>query len=473
LAPRPLRAAALDLVPARDPGRGWPAAMTVDAIAAADALKAALRDVPCGAIGVIGRGAGAGSEWLRQMGHDAAVLAGSRRKSAREKSAARPPRRLEVIVGLEWLEYEQQGPEAVRSIGKLLEAEGRLIVIVPNLTHASVRLAILQGRHPFATSRSPRARLFTAEDVERILNEAGFIVTAIERQVDSSDSLKKLAEGVPAAVLDMFAGDADALTTHFALVAQPEGASAAAMLHRRVRALADDSRASARITHRLDDRIAALEVRVQHWAAEMDALADPGVPTHQALAALDARVQQLGTAQGEIAHDAQRALAALERIGEQQAARDAGFHELAERLSARSAELEALVRRIERHRYQRLISRIQQIVGREVPRGAVVAVVSRGDDALLAFGTRKGWHFPQTDAGVYAGHHPADSEEAIAQLERVRRRGARYLLIPRTAFWWLDHYRAFHDHLQRRHTCAFRDDHTCALFALRGGTRTR
>ena len=55
-------------------------------------------------------------------------------------------------------------------------------------------------------------------------------------------------------------------------------------------------------------------------------------------------------------------------------------------------------------------------------------VVSSGDDALVEFPGARARHFPQLDDGMYAGHHPADDEEAIAELERLRERGADYLV---------------------------------------------
>ena len=79
----------------------------------------------------------------------------------------------------------------------------------------------------------------------------------------------------------------------------------------------------------------------------------------------------------------------------------------------------------------------------------MVLVVSRGDDALVNLGAAMRWHFPQPDDGMYAGHHPADDEEAIAELERLRERGADYLVLPATSLWWLEHYEGFRRHLGR------------------------
>ena len=52
--------------------------------------------------------------------------------------------------------------------------------------------------------------------------------------------------------------------------------------------------------------------------------------------------------------------------------------------------------------------------------------------------------------GQYWGAAANDSE-AIACLERLREAGADYIVIAQPAFWWLEHYREFADHLKRRY----------------------
>ena len=99
-----------------------------------------------------------------------------------------------------------------------------------------------------------------------------------------------------------------------------------------------------------------------------------------------------------------------------------------------------------------------------------MAVVSRGDEQLVCFDGRRGWHFPRTEEGFYAGHYPADSREAIAQLEAVRQEGGDFLLLPRTGFWWLDHYDDLRAHLEEHYAEVARDD-TCVLFSLKENGR--
>ena len=69
--------------------------------------------------------------------------------------------------------------------------------------------------------------------------------------------------------------------------------------------------------------------------------------------------------------------------------------------------------------------------------------------------------------GKYDRHRPADSSEAIKRLETMRARGAQYLLLPATAFWWLDQYQKLRDHIGARYPAIVRDTNTCVIFDLR------
>jgi GT2 family glycosyltransferase len=144
---------------------------------------------------------------------------------------------------------------------------------------------------------------------------------------------------------------------------------------------------------------------------------------------------------------------------------------------SRVRELEAHVRELqaaappgriapgERLGYGRSVEIVRSAVQEAVPAGARVLVVSRGDRELLRVDGRSALHFPQGDGGGYAGHHPADSAEAIAELERLRADGAEYLVFPPTARWWLDHYSGFAAHLAEVHRRLPVDG--CEIYELR------
>jgi hypothetical protein len=112
------------------------------------------------------------------------------------------------------------------------------------------------------------------------------------------------------------------------------------------------------------------------------------------------------------------------------------------------------------------IEQVRKEAETHLPRDGKVLVVSRGDPQLLDLGGRDAEHFPQTEAGLYAGHHPATSAEAIKHLEQLRSRGARFLIFPSTSFWWLDHYEDFRHHLESRCGLIAHSEDSCAIFDL-------
>jgi GT2 family glycosyltransferase len=118
--------------------------------------------------------------------------------------------------------------------------------------------------------------------------------------------------------------------------------------------------------------------------------------------------------------------------------------------------------------YDRLRRELQLLVGERVPEGASVLVATKGDGALLRLGRRIGGHFPQGPGGVYSGYHPADSEAAIRHLEELRMGGARYLVVPETMLWWLDHYQGLALHLLRTATVAARAPGVGIIYELSG-----
>jgi hypothetical protein len=59
--------------------------------------------------------------------------------------------------------------------------------------------------------------------------------------------------------------------------------------------------------------------------------------------------------------------------------------------------------------------------------------------------------------GVFAGN-PRDSEEAIAELERLRRTGAAVIAFWCDEFWWLDYYADLRRHLEQRYRRIWEDD---------------
>lgn len=121
--------------------------------------------------------------------------------------------------------------------------------------------------------------------------------------------------------------------------------------------------------------------------------------------------------------------------------------------------------------YEHLIEQVRETADAAIPRNATVLVVSRGDEELLRIGPRRALHFPQDDFGGYAGYHPQDSAAAIELLEDMRARGAQYLVLPRTDFWWLDFYSGLDGHLASNYPL-IASNGECKVFELVTGVQT-
>jgi glycosyltransferase involved in cell wall biosynthesis len=99
----------------------------------------------------------------------------------------------------------------------------------------------------------------------------------------------------------------------------------------------------------------------------------------------------------------------------------------------------------------------REVLGSHVPPDGQVAIVSRGDEELIRCAPGAALHLPRDASGRWAGHHPADAAEAIAEIEAARKGGADYLYVPCTSLWWLDHYDDLRRYLDSRHrllTCS-------------------
>ena len=80
------------------------------------------------------------------------------------------------------------------------------------------------------------------------------------------------------------------------------------------------------------------------------------------------------------------------------------------------------------------------------PESSLIAAADNGDPAVLYYGERKGWHFLEKD-GIYYGD-PNGSAPAIADLRKLREKGAHYVVFTSNTAWWLDLYPEFREYVQ-------------------------
>jgi 4-amino-4-deoxy-L-arabinose transferase-like glycosyltransferase len=75
---------------------------------------------------------------------------------------------------------------------------------------------------------------------------------------------------------------------------------------------------------------------------------------------------------------------------------------------------------------------------------SLIIAATEGDPTVFYYAHRKGWHF--LGDGIYDGN-PVDSAQIIANLEKLRSRGATHLVFYAGTQWWLDYYKEFAEHL--------------------------
>ena len=100
-----------------------------------------------------------------------------------------------------------------------------------------------------------------------------------------------------------------------------------------------------------------------------------------------------------------------------------------------------------------------------VPSGESLILVA--DSMATEFPIRDMRPFLERD-GVYWGS-PADDDEAIRELERMRSSGSAFIVFSWLSFWWLDYYSGLHQYLRARFRCV-RQNESLVAFDLRTKT---
>lgn len=352
--------------------------------------------------------------------------------------------RFAAIVAVGLLEFVRDPAALLRALGAILPSPGHLVALIPNVAHGSLRLALLRGRFPYAEWEQPERlplRFYTRETIEALFAGAGFEISDLARR-NEHINVPDVA-GPPATIsaelVDSLGQDPEALTSHFVVLARPVSPGCAVPSDK-------DGDAPAWAEIELTQRIEQQAEQLEALAAQVRLL-ESGWQTRR----LDAPSRSVDSADASVLARLRVTQNTLTKLNAVQ---------LPWWRSRRIADPRQVMQ------YHRLLHRVRGSVRAVLPPQAVVLVVSRGDDALLELDGRTGWHFPMNAEGTYAGHHPADSAEAINHLEELRARGAEFLLIPGTASWWLDHYVEFTRHLERCYRVVARCDDSCVIFGL-------
>jgi glycosyltransferase involved in cell wall biosynthesis len=113
--------------------------------------------------------------------------------------------------------------------------------------------------------------------------------------------------------------------------------------------------------------------------------------------------------------------------------------------------------------WEAVLARIAETVRRVVPAASRVAAIDKWDPTLLHLSGRGGWHFP--DRELLPDGYPADGEPARRHLETLRARGAEFLVVPSSAFWWFESYPRLFRHVEASGRRVWADER-CVIFRL-------
>lgn len=130
----------------------------------------------------------------------------------------------DVVLALDVLGWlRDPAPVLARAAREVLDPNGWMVLSLPNVAHASVRLRLLAGRPGAPGGRPVPLRLFDARGKDDLLAAAGLVEIGLERvarPLDRADA--ELAAG-DEQLLERLVGQPDALTAEYVVTAVPAG----------------------------------------------------------------------------------------------------------------------------------------------------------------------------------------------------------------------------------------------------------
>ena len=137
---------------------------------------------------------------------------------------------------------------------------------------------------------------------------------------------------------------------------------------------------------------------------------------------------------------------------------------LAERLlhiSLRRSELTAQLMPGHNLPWSEQLALAEEEIVRLVPAGCELILVDGNEWGPQGFGDRRVTPFIERD-GAYWGP-PPDDDTAIQEVERLRRKGAAFIIFGWPAFWWIDHYGGLRDYLYSTARCVVNNSRLLAF----------
>lgn len=182
----------------------------------------------------------------------------------------------DVVVFGDVLEHLRDPSAALDAACRLLAPNGHLVVSIPNVAHADVRLMLLAGRWEYQEHGlldDTHLRFFTREGLRALLAASGLVATEIERVTIPmfATNLPVSPELYGEAVHRFVVSDPEALTFQFVVTARRNGDDVLARAAPVLPVLGGDEARLALEVHDLRQMLAERETHEAALVAELDA----------------------------------------------------------------------------------------------------------------------------------------------------------------------------------------------------------
>lgn len=134
----------------------------------------------------------------------------------------------DVVLFADVLEHLKEPGDVLRRVRPFIAENGVVIASIPNIAHASVRLALLGGEFRYrewGLLDDTHLRFFTRASIQDLFEESGYVITNWLRQRLDVGETEIDVPQVPDAVREWLASDPEATTYQFVLRALVSGSS--------------------------------------------------------------------------------------------------------------------------------------------------------------------------------------------------------------------------------------------------------
>jgi SAM-dependent methyltransferase len=132
--------------------------------------------------------------------------------------------RFDVVVGGDVLEHLRDPLEVLRACRAALKPGGYVVLSLPNIAHADVKLQLLDGRFPYRPTGlldRTHLRFFTLETIHELLHDAGLLPVDLRRVIVPVFATEQAVDPatVPPEILERATADAESETYQFVVQA--------------------------------------------------------------------------------------------------------------------------------------------------------------------------------------------------------------------------------------------------------------